>query len=136
MKKCILIFILLGSFSLFAQTLQQRKALLLKAISYRESHNGLYKENKTDGSAGLLGIRWIMVKEVNLIVGYNKYKLSDRLNDKKAIEIFTIYQNFVNPKWDFELGCKRWNGGRRGERKISTQIYWNAILLDGQLNNK
>lgn len=122
--------------SVYGQTIEEKKAFLLKVVSYRESRNGLYRENKADGSAGLLGIRAIMVKEVNTILGYNKYKLNDRLDDKKAIEMFFIYQDFVNPKYDIEVGCKKWNGGRKGDLKKSTNIYWKAVLKDGIYKNK
>lgn len=113
------------------QTLNERKALLIKAVSYRESRCGKYNWNPTDSSAGMFGIRAIMVKEVNQILGYKKYKLNDRLNNKKALEMFIIYQNFVNPKWYLENGCRAWNAGRSWyKNKHTSDKYWSEILKD------
>jgi hypothetical protein len=132
MKKIFLIVLLIGSLPIFAQTIQERKRILIHAISYRESHDGKYTWNPKDSSAGKFGIRWIMIEEVDQIVGYRKYELRDRLDDKKAEEIFITYQNFVNPKWYFENGCRAWNGGRGWRNKIhTTDNYWKVILADG-----
>ena len=101
----------------------------LQAIIWVETSGGnsRYNPGETE-SVGLLQIRPIMIKEVNRILGYNKYQLSDRLSDKKSIEIFTIYQQKFNPEMNFEKMCRLWNGGRSGMQKTSTLKYYNNAL--------
>jgi hypothetical protein len=101
----------------------------LQAIIYAETSGGLsrYNPGETE-SVGLLQIRPIMIREVNQILGYNKYQLSDRLSDKKSIEIFMTYQHEFNPTMDFEKMCRLWNGGRSGMKKASTLNYYQNAL--------
>jgi hypothetical protein len=103
----------------------------LQAIIYTETSGGLsrYNPGETE-SVGLLQIRPIMIREVNQILGYNKYQLSDRLSDKKSIEIFMTYQHKFNPTGNFEKMCRLWNGGRSGMKKASTlKYYQNALKI-------
>jgi hypothetical protein len=101
----------------------------LQAIIWTETSGGKsrYNPGETE-SVGLLQIRPIMIKEVNQILGYNKYQLSDRLSDKKSIDIFLIYQHKFNPTMDFEKMCRLWNGGRSGMNKDSTLNYYKNAL--------
>ena len=143
MKKTIIILLLCGHFlSCFAPGLNivyltmpepiKRVYTLtekLQAIIWVETSGGLsrYNPGETE-SVGLLQIRPIMIKEVNRILGYNKYQLSDRLSDKCSIEIFNIYQQKFNPSMDFEKMCRLWNGGRSGMQKASTLKYYETAL--------
>lgn len=69
---------------------------LIQAIIYIESKGNAAARNKD--CLGILQLRPIYVKQVNKIVGYNKFKYEDRLNPTKSIEMFNIYQNFFNKK--------------------------------------
>jgi hypothetical protein len=101
----------------------------IQAIILTETSNGTdrYNPNEVE-SVGLLQIRPVMIREVNRILGYNKYQLSDRLSDKKSIEIFEVFQNHVNPSGNFEVMCRTWNGGGRGMQKTSTLKYYDRAL--------
>jgi hypothetical protein len=105
----------------------------LQAIFWVESTNGLHKYNPGETDAvGILQIRPIMVKEVNRILGYEKYQLSDRHSDKCSVEMFNVFQHHWNPSGNFEVMARIWNGGNRGMQKTSTLEYYQMAL--NQLN--
>lgn len=103
--------------------LKHKLDTILTVISYIESRNDSTKFNLDENAAGLLQIRPIMVKEVNQILGYKKYSLKDRWSKQKSIEMFIIYQNFINPEYNEELAARYWNGGRNGDKKQTTDRY-------------
>lgn len=92
-------------------------------LCHLESDNGINMYNEVEDAVGYIQIRPIMVKEVNGILGYNKYTLNDRWSKEKSFEMFKIYQDFVNPNYDETLACRYWNGGRSGNIKSSTNVY-------------
>lgn len=92
-------------------------------ICYVESTFDEMAYNESESAAGIIQIRPIMVDEVNLILGKNKYKLKDRWCKEKSFEMFKIYQDFVNPEYDEILAARFWNGGRTGDKKRSTDVY-------------
>jgi hypothetical protein len=51
-----------------------------------------------------------MLKEVNRLVGYEKYTVKDCLDSLKSIEMFWIVQNYWNPANEIKKGCQVWNG--------------------------
>jgi hypothetical protein len=106
----------------------KRQNLIIAVLSYQESTNNANALNVKENAVGILQIRPIMIKEVNLLVGHKKYTLEDRWDPEKSIEIFKDFQNKVNPEWDEELACKKWNGGRKGELKKSTEKYYQSYL--------
>ena len=83
--------------------------LLIKAISAVESdHN----EKAVNGKyVGILQISPGVVDDCNKICGEKRFKYSDRLNKKKSIEMFNIYQGKYNPKKHLEKALRVWNGG-------------------------
>lgn len=101
----------------------------LKAIVYVESGTtGSEAYNKNEPQAvGKLQQYPIFVKDVNRILGYEKYSLDDRLNNKKAEEMFWIYQNYYNPEMNFEKMCRIQCGGPTGYQKSSTLNYYNLV---------
>lgn len=105
----------------------ERRYTLIEAIIEVESENDPLSYNSYEGAAGLLQIRHIMVREVNRFVGYKKYTYRDRWDRNKSIEMFIIYQNNLNPKWDFEKAARLWNGGNRGHLKKTTKKYWKKV---------
>lgn len=54
------------------------------------------------GDWGLLQITPIYVKEVNRILGEEKYSHEDAFNPEKSMEMFTIMQNHHNPENDID----------------------------------
>lgn len=85
-----------------------------------------------DGSAGPLQIKAVLVKDVNRILAHRgedlRFKLTDRFNRDKAVQMFWIYQSFYGKENDsFEAMARRWNGGPKGHLKSSTKKYWKKV---------
>ena len=102
-----------------------RREVIINSIIQIESENNNIARN--GDNIGILQIRPIMVYEINRILGYKKYKLKDRFDPIKSIEMFKIYTNHHTPDWDLELVARRWNGGYNGELKLSTLNYYLKI---------
>ena len=89
-------------------------------------------------SIGVLQIRPIMVREVNRILKKQKsekrFKLKDRFNREKSIEMFMVWKNYYHPKGGFEEIARTWNGGPRGHKIKRTEHYWAKVQLE--LNKK
>jgi len=79
-------------------------------------------------AVGALQIRPIMVREVNRILKLQKsdtrFKLKDRYDRQKTIEMFLIWKNHHHPDGDFEKIARNWNGGPKGFKKNRTVGYW------------
>jgi len=100
----------------------------LRAIIWVESGKEQNFYNiKEPLAAGKLQQYPIFVKDVNRIVGYEKYSLADRLDDKKSEEMFWVYQHYYNPEMSFEKMCKIQCGGPKGYLKNCTQNYYNLV---------
>ena len=82
-------------------------------------------------SVGVLQIRPIMVREVNRILKLKKtklrFKLRDRFDRDKSIEMFTIWKEFHHKDSDFETIARNWNGGPNGYKRSSTLHYWKKV---------
>ena len=99
---------------------------LIDAIIYVESKGDIKAHNISEDAVGCLQIRPIMLREVNRLLGYNKYQLSDRWNKVKSIEMFNVIkQNTTNPT--NEKLARNWNGGWNGYKKQSTLKYWHKV---------
>ena len=112
-----------------AEQLEKTKVIMsiIEAVITIESGGDLLAFNAKEEAVGVLQIRPIMLREVNRLVGYCKYKYDDRWNKTKSIQMFIDYQNHVNPNWNPELAAKKWNGGINGEMKASTTSYWYKV---------
>jgi hypothetical protein len=88
-------------------------------------------------AVGALQIRPVMVREVNRILKIQKsdkrFKLKDRFDREKTLEMFHIWKNFHHKDSDFEKIARNWNGGPKGYRNPRTEKYWNKVQkeLDG-----
>lgn len=85
-----------------------------------------------DGSAGPLQIKAVLVKDVNRILAHRgdtlRFRMKDRFDREKAIQMFWIYQSFYGREGDtFETMARRWNGGPNGHLKKSTRKYWKKV---------
>jgi hypothetical protein len=152
MKKALLFFILLIlNLSLFAVFKPNTKPIILdkhiqgvflpsevlKAIIWVETGNkgkGAYNRNEPL-AVGILQEFPIIVRDVNRILGYRKYKLEDRLNPVKAIEMFWIYQKYYNPEMNLEKMCRIWCGGPDGDHQKCTLPYLNLVKTKLYENN-
>lgn len=88
-------------------------------------------------AVGALQIRPIMVREVNRILKLKRseirYKLQDRWDREKSIEMFLIWKEFHHEDDDFETIARNWNGGPNGYKKSRTEKYWSKV--EAKLNN-
>lgn len=89
-------------------------------------------------AVGALQIRPIMVREVNRILKIKKsdkrYKLKDRFDRNKTIEMFYVWKNYHHKDSNFETIARNWNGGPKGYKRNSTLKYWNKV--EQQLNKE
>jgi hypothetical protein len=116
---------------------ERKRFNLIAAIMHVESRGDERAYNPKEDACGAIQIRPIMLREVNRLLGYNKYKLSDRWSKKKSIELFTDFQNIANPDWEPEKAARYWNGGYGGMNKKGTIGYWNRVSAKlNQLNKQ
>ena len=99
---------------------------LIDAIIYVESRGDINAHNIKEDAVGCLQIRPIMLREVNRLLGYNKYKLADRWNKEKSIEMFNVIKEHTTNPTDEKL-ARNWNGGWNGYKKQSTLKYWYKV---------
>lgn len=82
-------------------------------------------------SIGVLQIRPIMVREVNRILKLkgtkHRYKMSDRWDRDKSIEMFRIWQEFHHDDSNYEEIARSWNGGPKGPKNPKTYSYWKKV---------
>jgi len=102
-------------------------ALIQVESTGRENITGDHHLGK-NYSAGVLQIRPIMLNEVNRILKLQKkskrFKLSDRFDRKKSIEMFHIWRKYHHKDSSFEKIVRNWNGGPRGYLRKSTKNHW------------
>lgn len=99
---------------------------LIDAIIYVESRGDINAYNAKENAVGCLQIRPIMLREVNRLLGYNKYKLTDRWNKEKSIEMFNVIKKHTTNPTNEKL-ARNWNGGWNGYKKQSTLKYWHKV---------
>lgn len=99
---------------------------LIDAIIYVESRGNTKAHNIKEDAVGCLQIRPIMLREVNRLLGYNKYKLADRWSKDKSIEMFNVIKEHTKNPTNEKL-ARNWNGGWNGYKKKSTLKYWYKV---------
>lgn len=105
----------------------KRRIAILKSVEWVESRHNPLEHNLSEDARGAFQIRHIMIQELNQL-GYD-YVHSDAWNPHKSTSMFIKFQNRFNPEWDAELAARKWNGGRQGEKKPSTQGYWERVEM-------
>ena len=88
-----------------------KKQKILDTMIYIESRGDSLAYNKREKAAGILQIRPIMVRHANLIAGYERFKLKDRWDPVKSIEMWEVVMDHHNPAYDPDTACYIWNGG-------------------------
>ena len=68
---------------------------LLNAVMAVESNFDTMAYNSKENAAGVLQIRPIMVREVNRLLGEDKYTLKDRWSKAKSIEMFNVIRSHL-----------------------------------------
>ena len=103
---------------------------LVYALIHVESSGNDSAHCVSEDAVGCLQIRKTMIRDVNRILKHRgdttKYKMKDRWNRIKSIEIFNIYcehYKLTSP----EAKARCWNGGPRGLTKKATQKYWDKV---------
>ena len=99
---------------------------LIDAIIHVESRGDSMAYNAGEDAVGVLQIRPIMMREVNRLLGYNKYTLKDRWSKSKSIEMFNVIKAHTTNPTNERL-ARNWNGGWKGYKKKSTLKYWNKV---------
>jgi hypothetical protein len=101
----------------------------LKAIVWVETRDkGSKVCNRHEPQAQGKLQQWpIFVDDVNRILKHKKYSYKDRLNDKKAEEMFWIYQKYYNPEMSFEKMCRIQCGGPSGYSCDCTLNYYTLV---------
>ena len=104
---------------------------LVKALIQIESSGRDYAHNISEDAVGCLQIRPIMVREVNRILrtqgGTFRFKLEDRWDRDKSLEIFHVWREYHHPNSTDETIARNWNGGPKGYKKESTLQYWRKV---------
>ena len=99
---------------------------LLNAVMAVESNFDSMAYNEKENAAGVLQIRPIMVREVNRLLGEEKYTLKDRWNKTKSIEMFNVIRSHTKNATNQKI-ARNWNGGCNGHKKQNTLKYWNKV---------
>ena len=97
---------------------------LIEAIIYVESRGDVNAYNAKENAVGCLQIRPIMLREVNRLLGYNKYQLKDRWIRSKSIEMFNVIRHHIKNPTN-ERVARTWNGGYNFNK--ATDQYWNKV---------
>ena len=101
---------------------------VLQAILEVESFDGKYTYNRHEPLAvGPLQQFPAYVRDVNRILGYPAFKLSDRKNKDKAIMMFWLYQQHYNPSLDPEKMIRIHCGGPDGWKEPCTLDYLELV---------
>ena len=108
---------------------------LLMAVMAVESNFDTMAYNEKENAVGVLQIRPIMVREVNRLLGEDKYTLKDRWNKAKSIEMFNVIRSHTKNATDERI-ARNWNGGWNGHNKQSTLKYWNKVKKQFKNNFK
>jgi soluble lytic murein transglycosylase-like protein len=108
---------------------------LLNAVMAVESNFDTMAYNAKEDAVGCLQIRPIMVREVNRLLGEDKYTLKDRWSKAKSIEMFNILRSHLKGASDEQI-ARTWNGGYNGKNIPETLQYWNKVKKYTQSNIK
>jgi len=99
---------------------------LIAAIIQVESGGDTLAYNCKEDAVGCLQIRPIMVREINRLLGKDSFKLKDRWNKAKSIEMFNVIRSHLKGATDEEI-ARTWNGGYNGKNIPQTMQYWNKV---------
>ena len=99
---------------------------LLNAVMAVESNFDTLAYNSKENAAGVLQIRPIMVREVNRLLGEDKYTLKDRWSKTKSIEMFNVIRSHLKGATDEEI-ARTWDGGYNGKNNPKTLQYWKKV---------
>ena len=99
------------------------------AICQVESSGNPDAHNPGEDARGIAQITPIFVRDINRIVGSDKYTHDDAWCVEKSREMFDIYNRNYHPKGDAERIARCWQGGPKGHLRESevNDKYWNKV---------
>jgi hypothetical protein len=112
----------------------QRKGKVIAALFWQES-KFTSSAKGISNDWGILQITPGFVNNLNIKLGYHKYKHSDAMNTYKSLQMFWDFQRIYNPGFvennipsreDIEKVARSWNGGQKFSR-VKTDKYWEGI---------
>jgi len=106
----------------------------INALIFVESSNNDSAYNLGEDAVGCLQIRRTMVRDINRILGKQKYTYNDRWSRTKSIEMLRIYCNHYNLNTPEQI-ARCWNGGPRGLAKPQTANYWSRVKIKIEENS-
>lgn len=97
--------------------------VFVEALIQVESEGNTFAVGKTN-DLGILQITPIYVKDVNRILGEERFTLDCRVDIDKSLKMFEIYQNHYNPDKDINRAIKLHNPGAGSDyrEKILSKI--------------
>ena len=105
---------------------------LLDAIALVESNNRANAVGDGGSAVGAYQIRPIFLRDINRILGWNKYQLADRWDPEKSRAMARVYMNhYGRGKTLIEMACQ-YNGGPRGHLKRATEPF--AVKIQAALD--
>lgn len=113
-----------------SEKLMKKWGMVINAIAKVES-SGNPKAVSSDGLyVGYLQISKILVKQCNILAGYQKYTFNDRYSKEKSIAMFIDYQEEYNPEGNLEKAIRLWNSGDLNcmKRKARTEGYYRRVM--------
>ena len=103
---------------------------LLDAIAQVESAGDCNAVGDSGNAVGCMQIWPIMVKDVNRIIGKEKYTLKDRYSRQKSYEMCRIFLNYYCKGMSDFNKARCWNFGPNGHKKKATIKYGNKVLRE------
>lgn len=92
------------------ESIRLHRQRLIQAIIQVESNGDLLAYNTKEQAAGCMQIRPVMLNHINKISGKH-FKLKDRYNKDKSVEMFDILMRKRNPRYNIDTACNLWNHG-------------------------
>ena len=110
--------------------LQKKWGTVINAIEQVESEGRANAVSRDGRYVGCLQISKILVRQCNIIVGYNKYTYDDRYSKDKSHEMFIVFQEHFNKEGNMEKAIRLWNSGDLNcmNRKASTDGYYRRVM--------
>lgn len=106
---------------------------LYRALIEVESGGDPHAVGDGGRAVGVLQIHPIMVRDVNRILGYDRWTLEDRWSAAESREMLEVYLGHYGAT-SYEEAARKWNGGPDGHEQRQTLQYWESVraLLQAQ----
>tara|TARA_R100000951_G_scaffold109933_1_gene107557 strand:- start:430 stop:948 length:519 start_codon:yes stop_codon:yes gene_type:complete len=99
---------------------------LYRALVEQESGGNPHAVGDGGRAVGVLQIHPIMVRDVNRILGYDRWTLQDRWSAAESRAMLEVYLGHYGAT-SYEEAARKWNGGPDGPSKEATVPYWEKV---------